>query len=566
MVLLVLLCAMGGQARAQAVPAVQTAAPLLMAETAQPLTLAQAQAAHQAGDFKAALRGSLGLNSPAYWMLLEVDNPSSTPQLMHYRIGMSWLDRIDLFVVNRASGKATTTHTRLGDDLPGALHVVPGLGQVVPVLLQPGPNALWVRVHTPDPLLLTPQLLTPDQLAATQRTHSYGYGALYGYIAALAIFFGLLWLGLGMSSNSGYSVYLLSFIALNIGYTGHGWAMLWSDMVGLQRYVNLLLMAMFGSTSLVFGVRYLGLSQSHPALARVLLMGAVAGLVAVPVCALLDVHAVAVPVAFVYTLVATTFPVVLGTLVVAEARGRDVSANFYLAAILWGLGGAGVTTMTVWGLLPFSNTGFHALEFGVAAEATLLALGLANQIRERERGHAQVRALAGTDPLTGLPNRRAFDQRAQYAWTQSSHRVQPLAALIMDIDHFKAINDQRGHAAGDDCLRWLASQILDCCRASDIPVRWGGDEFVVLLPDLGTEPAVQVAERIRALVAQGTAAQGGGLQLSVGVATRGPHTPDLATLLEAADQALLAAKRAGRNQVVVAPARFPDSTPARMRP
>ncbi len=541
-----------------------------MAETGPRLSLPQAQALLEAGAFKPTLRGSLGLNSPAYWMLLEVNHPGSVALPMHYRVGMSWLDRIDLFVESGLGERATTPHVtahiRLGDDLPGALHVVAGVGQVVPVLLQPGLNRLWVRVHTPDPLLLTPQLLTPEQLAVAQRNNSYGYGALYGYIAALAIFFGLLWLGLGVSSNSGYSVYLLSFIALNIGYTGHGWALIWSEMVDLQRYVNLLLMALFGSTSLVFGVRYLGLSQSHPVLARSLLIGAAGGLVAVPACALMDAHALAVQVAFVYTLVATTFPVVLGTLVVVEARGRDVSANFYLAAILWGLGGAGVTTMTVWGLLPFSSTGFHALEFGVAAEATLLALGLANQIRERESGHAHARTLAGTDPLTGLPNRRAFDERAQYAWTQSSHRVQPLAALIMDIDHFKTINDQRGHAAGDDCLRWLASQLLQCCRASDIPVRWGGDEFVVLLPDLGAEQAVQVAERVRALAAQGAEAEGGGLRLSVGVALRSPHTPDLATLLELADQALLAAKRAGRNRVVVAPTGVSDMAATRMQP
>jgi diguanylate cyclase (GGDEF)-like protein len=522
--------------------------PWLMAETGAPLTLAEAQAAWRAGAFREGLRGSLGLGARPHWMRVEAHNPRASALGMHYRIGMSWLDRVTLHVVQGGSVQAF----RLGDDLPGALYVEPGLGLVVPVTLAPGRTELWVRVDTPDPLLLSPRLLSSDELVRTKRATAYGYGALYGYIGALAVFFALLWLSLGAQSNSAYSVYLLSFIALNVGYTGHGWFGLWPQAVDLQRYVNLVLMTTFGSAGMVFGLRYLGLDVTRPRLSRGLMGFAVVGLASVPLCAVFGAHEAAVLAAFPYTLVATAVPVVLGGMVALRARGQDVSANYYLAAIVFGLGGAVVTTLSVWGLLPFTVSGFHALEVGVALEATLLALGLSHQVRDRERVRQQASLQARTDALTGLPNRLAFEERASLAWRLSVRHHRPLSALVLDVDRFKAINDELGHQAGDDCLRWLARQIQEQCRVTDVPVRWGGDEFVVLMPELGADEAAAMAERLRAVAQARPASEGGALGLSLGVAERGPDTATLEALLHAADWALLQAKRAGRNRVAIA--------------
>lgn len=520
----------------------------LLVEDSAPLDLADARAALAAGARTQPVRGSVGLLAAPHWMHMPVRLEADAPEVWHWRLGMSWLDRVEVYTVHGNQVQAQ----RLGDDLPGALHVVPGMGLVLPVTLQPGDNELWLRVETPDPLLLTPQLYSTAELAGARELTSYGYGALYGYIGALAIFFALLWLSLGLQGNSAYSVYLLSFIAVNVGYTGHGWYALWPQAVGLQHYVNLGLMTTFGAMGLVFGVRYLDLRKRHPRLTRMLLGFAGLGVASVPLCAAAGWREAAVLAAFVFTLVAAALPLLLGSLVVVEERGRDVSANYYLAAILWGLGGAGITTMTTWGLLPFTAAGFHALEFGIAIEATLLALGLAQQIRQIERRRAQSHHEARIDRLTGLPNRLAFEERARAAWRSAVRHQRPLAAVVLDVDHFKRLNDQLGHLAGDAALRWLAQQILRCCRASDIPVRWGGDEFVILLPELDATQAQGLAERLRRLALAGAPEAGGALAISLGVAERRPDTPSLDVLLDEADQALLAAKRAGRNQIGVA--------------
>jgi diguanylate cyclase (GGDEF)-like protein len=171
--------------------------------------------------------------------------------------------------------------------------------------------------------------------------------------------------------------------------------------------------------------------------------------------------------------------------------------------------------------------------------------------QELESARTRAEVLARTDDLTGLLNRRAFYEQGHYLLDQARRHKRPLAILLLDIDHFKAINDDCGHAAGDSALRAIASTLRRACRRIDIVGRLGGDELAVLLPDTTTQGATMVAERLRRDLAETRLRERGKeilLTCSMGVA--GGEPPDtFDELLLRADRAMYQAKGGGRDQV-----------------
>ncbi|ROR34983.1 GGDEF domain-containing protein [Inmirania thermothiophila] len=175
----------------------------------------------------------------------------------------------------------------------------------------------------------------------------------------------------------------------------------------------------------------------------------------------------------------------------------------------------------------------------------------------------RLRRASITDPLTGVPNRRYFEQRLREELERARRAGTPLGCAFIDIDRFKAINDGHGHEVGDHVLRAVARVVDAGLRACDVLARYGGEEFVALLPGSGLEEALAIAERVRAAVAAspvrpcaGTAVP---VTVSVGVSALARVPPgDVAAageaLTRAADRGLYAAKAAGRNRVVAGPA------------
>ncbi|MEY5097428.1 MAG: hypothetical protein RJA36_147 [Pseudomonadota bacterium] len=163
---------------------------------------------------------------------------------------------------------------------------------------------------------------------------------------------------------------------------------------------------------------------------------------------------------------------------------------------------------------------------------------------------------ARIDPLTGLFNRRAFTEAAEFEIRQAQRYDQPLALIVIDLDHFKAINDNLGHATGDAVLQAFARLIAQGVREVDLTARLGGEEFVLLLPSTGAAAAAQVAQRLcEAVAASPLPVEGRRLSYtaSFGVAELDARQPRLDVLLERADAALYLAKRRGRNRVELAP-------------
>jgi diguanylate cyclase (GGDEF)-like protein len=198
----------------------------------------------------------------------------------------------------------------------------------------------------------------------------------------------------------------------------------------------------------------------------------------------------------------------------------------------------------------------------LALEESTQALGSANdalklRLEDINRLQEQLREQAHRDPLTGQYNRRYLDTTLQREMIKAAREQLPITLLMVDIDHFKAINDTHGHPVGDEVLRQIGLILATHARSHDVVCRYGGEEFLLLLPQLPSTQALQRAEQLRRSAKTHVFSTEAGdirVTLSVGVATYPDHGQTVDELLRSADHALYQAKREGRNRVVQAQA------------
>lgn len=210
----------------------------------------------------------------------------------------------------------------------------------------------------------------------------------------------------------------------------------------------------------------------------------------------------------------------------------------------------------LYGLLAISHPGDEAAAY--LNEVRPLAIALADAmslalssiaLREKLRNQAL------RDALTGLYNRRFLEETLERLTLDAERRAAPISAIMIDLDRFKRLNDQYGHATGDAVLRAVANAITHCLRATDLACRYGGEELAVLLPDCPLDRGVAIAEQIRAAIASSTSGLAPSVTASLGVAAVPETCARGSDLLSTADAALYQAKQAGRDRVVAAPVR-----------
>lgn len=195
-----------------------------------------------------------------------------------------------------------------------------------------------------------------------------------------------------------------------------------------------------------------------------------------------------------------------------------------------------------------------------ATIATLVVIGmLLAVVRDRLSGViSNLSDAARRDPLTGLLNRRGFEEVFDVELERARRTEQALSVIVGDLDNFKDVNDEFGHAAGDEVLRVVAQALDECKRSWDAAARVGGEEFAILAPDTDEHGAYILAERARAAIERSSERAGrSGVTASFGIVSHPVHGQTAASLLQAGDQALYAAKRLGRNRTVISSAEVP---------
>jgi diguanylate cyclase (GGDEF)-like protein len=174
------------------------------------------------------------------------------------------------------------------------------------------------------------------------------------------------------------------------------------------------------------------------------------------------------------------------------------------------------------------------------------------QVQEANR---RLEELASTDALTGVANRRQLAERADIEIPRAMRSGSPLSLLCLDLDHFKAINDEHGHQAGDEVLKDVTARVQESLRPTDLLARVGGEEFHILLPDTNLAGAAEAAERIRKGLEELEMPVRGAIlrvTVSIGCAQLGPDGADMKSVTHVADERLYEAKKRGRNRVVTA--------------
>ncbi|WP_395702062.1 diguanylate cyclase [Aquabacterium sp.] len=239
--------------------------------------------------------------------------------------------------------------------------------------------------------------------------------------------------------------------------------------------------------------------------------------------------------------------------------GPALKAEFGRAA-MWAVGGPGLLI----GLIQVALAGHQAFSWRAPAEMqqdtgtnqALMYVYLAGAalftflfiVMVTQRLLASLREAAVRDPLTGLLNRRAMAEAMERQWLRHRRTQSPLAVLVIDIDHFKRINDTLGHAAGDSVLIHLSTLLQNHVRGEDVVGRVGGEEFLLVLPDTQPQNAIALAERLRVLVR----AESLGTTISIGIAIAHSVDDSAESVIARADAALYRAKDAGRNRIEVA--------------
>jgi diguanylate cyclase (GGDEF)-like protein len=216
-----------------------------------------------------------------------------------------------------------------------------------------------------------------------------------------------------------------------------------------------------------------------------------------------------------------------------------------------------------WCVMPkLGNQLYLAIDAGPIHDEDGKLIAVVETLRDmtdQKRAETALKTLAASDGLTGLANRRSFDQTLAIEWSRAQRTKKPLSLLFADVDHFKLYNDLHGHQKGDECLRAVAAVVGETAhRPADLSARYGGEEFATIMPETDQNGARKVAERLRDGLAElrlnhGADGIGPFVTLSIGIATQIP-TEDVCSdwLLTRADQALYAAKHSGRNCVVSA--------------
>lgn len=488
-----------------------------------------------------------GINSKPIWLALRIRNLEYNTIHRNLLFETSWLDKIDVYFLQ---GSRLINNYRLGDSLLFSQRPVNHRFFVAGHHFEPGETTVLIRVESIDAMLLPIYFMSNENIADRKTLQGYSYGFVYGVILALVAYNFVLYIGLHNSPYLFYSIYLLLFLVLNVSYTGHGYQWLWSESPEWQQWSNPVLIIACAVSGLIFALHFLNIKLALPHIYRLVIRICLGFIALLLLIMLAGSYAMSLLISLAFIFFTFGLMVILG--IISLQAGNKFAKYFLLASISTICGGV-VTANAIWGLISFNLFTYRAVEIGMMADAILLALALAERFNVSQNEKLIAERMAGIDSLTNLNNRRSFYKFVKPVWALSLRNNSHTSAIMIDIDNFKLLNDNYGHALGDQVLVFFAETLQKEARSGDILARWGGEEFLVFLPETKLTDAVTIANRLRKKISAIRLATAKGEKLSFtasfGVAYTDNIHVTLDELIHLADQQLYHAKKQGRNRV-----------------
>ncbi|WP_323843818.1 diguanylate cyclase [Microbulbifer magnicolonia] len=557
----ILLClACGASAQSLTVSTDQDAVSLtpflrLLEDPRGELTFAQLQTSAYQARLQAWSEPSanFGYSRSAYWVAFTLRNPTGQPQSLLIRQDYPLIDYLD-FWAQDDSGSWQSIAT--GDRRPFASRPLALRDFVFPVSLPPqSERTFYLRYASQGSLNIGLSVSSETAYLSQLEVEQLLMGIYYGGFLVLVIYNLFLFMAVRDRAYVYYMGYVLSYGLYFGALNGVSFRFLWPGNPWLANEILVILLGM----TLILGIQFAReicagrqLAPRTDRLARLLQYSMVPLTVIAPFAS----YRLMIVAFTVFALVACVLMLVMGA--ISLLRG-SISARYFMVGWITLLASVIVYVFKTFGLLPHNGFTHNAFQVAALIEMLLLSLALGARVNEiRKRGYI--------DELSHLYNRRYFDEQLPKEFHFANRSGTPLSLLMLDLDHFKAINDRYGHRQGDRAIAAIGQLILKQVRKPVLACRYGGEEFAILLPRTSEEQAAIIAQRLVRRVAELKLYELP-LTVSIGVASfEGDDFEAAVQLFEAADVALYRAKQAGRNRVVVSAQDTGSGDDSRRRP